>query len=116
MIQLQDKENGEVLGSITEDDLQFLIDNLEEESEDEEGDLVTQDIIDQLLNEDVDEEESAEEGEEETDHSTDSSNFVAPLFPSSPFPLFSSAPLYRIGHGDGDGDGHGMIPTSPFSG
>ena len=35
MIQLQDKENGEVLGSITEDDLQFLIDNLEEESDDD---------------------------------------------------------------------------------
>ena len=33
MIQLRDKESGEVLGAITEDDLQFLIDNLEEESE-----------------------------------------------------------------------------------
>ena len=35
MIQLRDKDSGEVLGSITEDDLQFLIDNLEEESEDD---------------------------------------------------------------------------------
>ena len=35
MIQLRDKENGDVLGTITEDDLQFLIDNLEEESEDD---------------------------------------------------------------------------------
>jgi processive 1,2-diacylglycerol beta-glucosyltransferase len=35
MIQLRDKENGAVLGSISEDDLQFLIDNLEEESEDD---------------------------------------------------------------------------------
>ena len=35
MIQLRDKESGEVLGTITEDDLQFLIDNLEEESEDD---------------------------------------------------------------------------------
>ncbi|NNL77945.1 MAG: galactosyldiacylglycerol synthase [Desulfobacterales bacterium] len=35
MIQLRDKESGEVLGAITEDDLQFLIDNLEEESEDD---------------------------------------------------------------------------------
>ena len=35
MIQLRDKESGAVLGSITEDDLQFLIDNLEEESEDD---------------------------------------------------------------------------------
>ena len=35
MIQLRDKDSGAVLGSITEDDLQFLIDNLEEESEDD---------------------------------------------------------------------------------
>ena len=35
MIQLRDKEKGSVLGEITEDDLQFLIDNLEEESEDD---------------------------------------------------------------------------------
>ena len=35
MIQLRDKENGVVLGSITEDDLQFLIDHLEEESEED---------------------------------------------------------------------------------
>jgi hypothetical protein len=35
MIQLRDKENGIVLGEITADDLQFLIDNLEEESEDD---------------------------------------------------------------------------------
>jgi hypothetical protein len=35
MIQLCNKESGAVLGSISEDDLQFLIDNLEEESEDD---------------------------------------------------------------------------------
>lgn len=35
MIQLRDKEYGTVLGAVTEDDLQFLIDNLEEESEDD---------------------------------------------------------------------------------
>ena len=35
MIQLRDKERGEVLGAITEDDFQFLVDNLEEESEDD---------------------------------------------------------------------------------
>jgi processive 1,2-diacylglycerol beta-glucosyltransferase len=35
MIQLRDKESDLVLGSISEDDLQFLIDNLEEESEDD---------------------------------------------------------------------------------
>ncbi|MDY6855162.1 MAG: galactosyldiacylglycerol synthase [Thermodesulfobacteriota bacterium] len=35
MIQLRDKESGLVLGSISEDDLQFLIDNLEEEAEDD---------------------------------------------------------------------------------
>jgi processive 1,2-diacylglycerol beta-glucosyltransferase len=35
MIQLRDKESGSVLDSISEDDLQFLMDNLEEESEDD---------------------------------------------------------------------------------
>lgn len=35
MIQLRDKETGSLLGSISEEDLQFLIDNLEEESEDD---------------------------------------------------------------------------------
>jgi processive 1,2-diacylglycerol beta-glucosyltransferase len=35
MIQLRDKEKGTVLGTITAEDLQFLIDNLEEESEDD---------------------------------------------------------------------------------
>jgi hypothetical protein len=31
MIQLKNKQSGEVLGSISEEDLQFLVDNLEEE-------------------------------------------------------------------------------------
>ncbi len=35
VIQLRDKETGSLLGSISEEDLQFLIDNLEEESEDD---------------------------------------------------------------------------------
>jgi hypothetical protein len=35
MIELRDKDSGTVLGSISEDDLQFLIDHLEEESEDD---------------------------------------------------------------------------------
>ena len=35
MIQLRDKDSGSVLGSVSEDDLQFLIDNLEEESDDD---------------------------------------------------------------------------------
>ena len=35
MIQLRDKENGQSLGSISEEDLQFLIDQLEEESLDD---------------------------------------------------------------------------------
>ena len=35
MIQLRDKESGTILGAITADDLQFLIDHLEEESEDD---------------------------------------------------------------------------------
>ena len=33
MIQLRDKETGGILGSITEDQLQFLVDQLEEESD-----------------------------------------------------------------------------------
>ena len=35
MIQLREKENGAALGTITADDLQFLVDHLEEESEDD---------------------------------------------------------------------------------
>ncbi len=35
MIELRDKENGSHLGSISEEDLKFLIDNLEEESDDD---------------------------------------------------------------------------------
>jgi len=35
MIQLFDKESGDVLGEISEDDVQFLIDHLEEETEDD---------------------------------------------------------------------------------
>jgi processive 1,2-diacylglycerol beta-glucosyltransferase len=35
MIKLRDKETGELLGSISEEQLQFLIDNLEEETEDD---------------------------------------------------------------------------------
>jgi hypothetical protein len=35
MIELRDKEKGLVLGTISEEDLQFLIDHLEEESEDD---------------------------------------------------------------------------------
>ena len=35
MIQLRDKDTGAILGSISEEDLKFLIDNLEEESEDD---------------------------------------------------------------------------------
>lgn len=33
MIELRDKDTGDVIGSITEEQLQFLIDQLEEESE-----------------------------------------------------------------------------------
>jgi len=35
MITLQDKETGTVLGTITEDELQFLLDSLEEESQED---------------------------------------------------------------------------------
>ncbi len=35
MIQLRDKENGNLIGEISEDDVQFLIDHLEEETEDD---------------------------------------------------------------------------------
>ena len=35
MIQLRDKETGALLGDITEEQLQFLIDHLEEESEED---------------------------------------------------------------------------------
>jgi len=45
MIELRDKENGSHLGSISEDDLKFLIDNLEEESDDDTDYYLTRETL-----------------------------------------------------------------------
>ncbi|MDH3217558.1 MAG: galactosyldiacylglycerol synthase [Candidatus Krumholzibacteria bacterium] len=48
MIQLRDKETGSLLGSITEEDLQFLIDQLVEESKEDKDYYVNRATIDML--------------------------------------------------------------------
>lgn len=48
MIQLRDKESGSLLGSISEEDLQFLIDNLEEEWDGDTDYYLNQATIDML--------------------------------------------------------------------
>ncbi|MFH1279963.1 MAG: galactosyldiacylglycerol synthase [Candidatus Eisenbacteria bacterium] len=46
MIELRDKDTGDVIGSITEDQLQFLIDQLEEESEEDVDYYINRDTLD----------------------------------------------------------------------
>ena len=48
MIQMRDKETGALLGSISEENLQFLIDNLEEESDDDTDYYLNRTTIDML--------------------------------------------------------------------
>jgi len=48
MIQMRDKDTGAMLGSISEENLQFLIDNLEEETEDDKDYYLTRATIDML--------------------------------------------------------------------
>lgn len=46
MIQLHDKETGALIGTITEENLQFLIDQLEEESGDDQDYYINETTID----------------------------------------------------------------------
>lgn len=55
MIQLRDKETGSLLGSITEEELQFLIDNLEEEWEGDNDYYLNRTTIDLLKENGADE-------------------------------------------------------------
>lgn len=48
MVQLKDKGTGSLLGEITEEELQFLIDNLEEESKDDRDYFLTRATLDLL--------------------------------------------------------------------
>jgi len=48
MIQLREKESGRLLGSISETDLQFLIDNLEEEWEEDQDYYLNQPTLEML--------------------------------------------------------------------
>ncbi|NIO00718.1 MAG: galactosyldiacylglycerol synthase [Candidatus Latescibacteria bacterium] len=48
MIQLRNKETGSILGSISEEDLQFLVDNLEEEWEEDADYYLTRATVDML--------------------------------------------------------------------
>lgn len=55
MIQLRDKETGELLGSISEEDLQFLIDHLEEEYDEDTDYYLNRTTLEMLRNEGADE-------------------------------------------------------------
>lgn len=55
MIKLTDKRTGENLGSISEEELQFLIDNLEEEYEGDSDYYLNQTVIDMLADVGADE-------------------------------------------------------------
>ena len=48
MIRLRDKESGSEIGTISEDDLQFLIDSLEEESDEDRDYYLNAGMIDVL--------------------------------------------------------------------
>lgn len=48
MIKLFDNESGEVLGEITEEQLDFLMDQLEEESSEDDDYYINQDTLDML--------------------------------------------------------------------
>jgi processive 1,2-diacylglycerol beta-glucosyltransferase len=48
MIKIYDKETGSTLGTITEDQLQFLIDQLEEEDTEDRDYYLTKDTLDML--------------------------------------------------------------------
>ena len=48
MIKISDKETGSALGTITEDQLQFLIDQLEEEDSEDRDYYLTKDTLDML--------------------------------------------------------------------
>ncbi|HWP67566.1 MAG TPA: galactosyldiacylglycerol synthase [Candidatus Limnocylindria bacterium] len=48
MVQLRDKATGASLGSVTEDDLQFLVDHLEEEFSEDTDYYIDSDTVDML--------------------------------------------------------------------
>ncbi|MGH9870590.1 MAG: galactosyldiacylglycerol synthase [Candidatus Polarisedimenticolia bacterium] len=55
MIQLVDRESGAPIGTITEQQLQFLVDHLEEESEEDADYYINRDTLDVLEEEGADE-------------------------------------------------------------
>ena len=54
MIQLRDKETGSLLGDITEEQLQFLIDHLEEETSDDTDYYLNRTMLEMLKEKDPD--------------------------------------------------------------
>ena len=54
MIKIYDKETGSTLGTITEDQLQFLIDQLEEEDSEDRDYYLTKDTLDMLEKKGID--------------------------------------------------------------
>lgn len=53
MIELKDKDTGTVLGTLSEQDLQFLIDNLEEEFEEDKDYYLNRTILEMLKDRDA---------------------------------------------------------------
>ena len=81
MIQLRNKETGSLLGSISEEDLQFLIDNLEEEWEEDTDYYLNRETLDLL------------EGGETTPYGT-AQEYKAE---ETLYKMFKSAAFYRMG-------------------
>ena len=54
MIELKDKDSGVVIGSITEDHLKFLVDQLEEESAEDKDYYLNTTTLDMLAGKDID--------------------------------------------------------------
>jgi len=54
MIELRDKQDGKVIGSVTEQQLQFLVDQLEEESRDDRDYYLNRDTLDMFAEQGID--------------------------------------------------------------
>ena len=54
MIELKDKDSGQVIGSITDDQLKFLVDQLEEESADDQDYYLNTTTLDMLADKGID--------------------------------------------------------------
>ena len=56
MIEIRDKQDGRVIGSVTEEQLQFLVDQLEEESSEDTDYYLNQETLDMFAEQGMDDE------------------------------------------------------------